>query len=106
VTAAGLGVTTEQLTGAADAIDAAVRGFGAARAGGFAAGRGGGVPAPAGEADYGHPGVAEAVVRFGAEVREATGLLLAGTERASTGLRADADAYLTQERATARGLGR
>lgn len=91
--ATGLGVTPEQLTGAAAAIDAAVRG------GEVAA-----VPTPAGGPDYGHPGTAEAVVRFGVALREATSMLRAGAEGAATGLRAGASAYLAQEQAALRAV--
>lgn len=92
--ATGLGVTPEQLTGAAAAIDAAVRG------GEVAA-----VPTPAGGPDYGHPGAAEAVARFGAALRQATVMLQAGAEGAATGLRAGASAYLAQEQAALRAVG-
>ena len=91
----GLGVTPELLSGAAAAIDAAVRGSEV-----------GGPPTPAGGADYGHPGVTEAVALFGSAVGEATHALVAGAERASTGLRAGAGAYLAQEAAALRAVTR
>ena len=91
--ATGLGVTPELLTGAATAIDAAARG-----------GDLGSPPTPAGGPDYGHPGAADAVARFGTAIGEATRMLLAGASRASTGLRAGASAYLAQEQGTCDGL--
>lgn len=93
--AGGLGVTPELLTGAADTIDAAVRD-----------GDLGSPPVPAGGADYGHPGMADAVAQLGAAIRAATQALLAGAERNSTGLRAGANAYLAQEQAALRAVNR
>lgn len=90
----GIGVTPALLSSAASAIDAAVRGGDLGRA-----------PTPAGGADYGHLGAADAVARFGSAIGEATRVLLAGAERASTGLRAGANAYVAQERSVLTGFG-